>query len=404
MFSLDNFYHTLYINFFNDTIARDVSFYPFGSTDIDTMSLGIYYNLYHAYKPFERINVPIVVFYDQEPIQESIIDKFRIVSGVGTKHDIWCDSIKRLRILANSEKSPAKDNACDYWLMEDWYYFFHGFAALDWYRDFQYAPKFDNSFSKVFICLNRLCTKDRSYRLTLVSKILSKNIQDKGLLSLALEDLGTGTWQEELKNPYTKLSTESKQLVEKYIGKLPGSLVVDKSTPPGHSSAESSPEVFNLYKTALWHVVTETVFYHDKLHLTEKIFKPIVSRRPFILVAAPGNLNYLKSYGFKTFDKWIDESYDLEKDHDKRLELIVNELEKLSLLPYNALVQMHAEMDEILDYNFNHFYGEFKNIIVDEMVNNLEAIFARWNNGRFDDREYDISNINFQEIKKRLKS
>ena len=112
----------------------------------------------------------------------------------------------------------------------------------------------------------------------------------------------------------------------------------------------------------------------------------------------------MKSYGFKTFDKWIDESYDLEKDHDKRLEMIVNELEKLSQLPYNNLLEMHREMDEILDYNFNHFFGEFKNIIVDEMVNNLEAIFARWNNGRFDNREYDVSKINFAEIKQRLKS
>mgnify|MGYP003342655425 CR=1 FL=1 len=38
---------------------------------------------------------------------------------------------------------------------------------------------------------------------------------------------------------------------------------------------------------ALWNIVTETVFYYDKLHLTEKIFKPIVHRRPFLLVAAP---------------------------------------------------------------------------------------------------------------------
>ena len=37
------------------------------------------------------------------------------------------------------------------------------------------------------------------------------------------------------------------------------------------------------------------------MHLTEKIFKPIVNKQPFMLLAAPDNLAYLKSYGFKTY-------------------------------------------------------------------------------------------------------
>ena len=45
----------------------------------------------------------------------------------------------------------------------------------------------------------------------------------------------------------------------------------------------------------LFHIVTETIFYDNKLHFTEKVFKPIVARRPFFLVGAPGNLAYLKS-------------------------------------------------------------------------------------------------------------
>lgn len=404
MFSLDNFYHTLYVNFFNNTTVKDVSFYPFGSTNVDTIHLGLYQNFYHLNKPFERITIPMVLFYDQEPIQENVIDKLRIDYGLAVKTDNFSDSNKRMRILANSEKSKAKDNACNYWGMEDWYYFFHGFAALDWYRDFQYIPKFDNSFNKVFICLNRLCTKDRSYRLTLVARLIEKNLLDKGKISLTLENIGTGTWKEEIQDPTSKLSETSKNLIVQQLSKLSGSLILDKILPPGYSSADSGADIFNLSKSVLWHVVTETVFYHDKKHLTEKIFRPIVTRRPFILVAAPGNLAYLKSYGFMTFDKWIDESYDLEQDHDRRLSMIVNEIEKLSKLPYNELVIMHKEMEEILDYNFNHFYGNFKSIIVDEMVDNLERIFARWNCNRVDGREYDISKINFSAIKQRLKN
>jgi hypothetical protein len=75
--------------------------------------------------------------------------------------------------------------------------------------------------------------------------------------------------------------------------------------------------------SSLWNIVTETVFYDNKLHLTEKIFKPIVLKRPFVLVGAPGNLQYLKEYGFQTFDKWINEDYDNEIDPDIRIKKIV---------------------------------------------------------------------------------
>jgi len=116
--------------------------------------------------------------------------------------------------------------------------------------------------------------------------------------------------------------------------------------------------------------------------LTEKIFKPIVARRPFILVAAPGNLAYLKSYGFRTFDRWIDESYDFEPDPDLRIKLVTKELKKLCLLTFEQLQEMHQEMQEILDYNFNHFYNGFKELVVSELVDNFESACLQINNGR----------------------
>lgn len=403
MFSLDNIYHTLYMNFFNETTVKDVSFYPFGSSDIADSNIASLFNLYHYNTVYQSSYIPMLFFYDQEPLQEKVINDLRIEYGISGFNWSGTESVKRMKILANSEKSLLKNEMCKYWLMEDWYYFFHGFAALDWYRDLQYYPKFDNNFSKVFICLNRLCTKDRSYRLTLISKISEKKLLDKGIISLCLEDIGSGTWQEELNDPYTKLSDKSQQLIRQEIGKINSSLIADQHKPPGWSSADFGHNVVKLHTSALWNVVTETVFYHDKLHLTEKIFKPIVTKRPFLLVAAPGNLKYLKEYGFKTFDKWIDESYDEEKDHDKRLDMVTHELAKLCKLTNNDLKIMHSEMQNILDHNFNHFFSDFKDMIVDEMVDNLHAIFARWNCNRLDGREYDISKINFSEIKQRLK-
>lgn len=388
MFSLDNFYYIVYVNLLAPVNMSAHYFYPFGSTS-----------------PHDLINsdswIPNVftgrshfcLYYDQEPL-----------FGIDLPLDHRYYKTKTATILANSEHSEFKQQICKENNLLDWYYFFHGFAALTWYRDYKYLAQVENKFTKVFICLNRLTTKDRSYRLLLVSEMMERGLLKHGHVSLCLNDPSQGTWQEELDYEHTKLSSDAKILIERNLSKLTRSLVVDKENPQGNLSAHAGPNELKLNQSALWHVVPETVFYYKKLHLTEKIFKPIVSRRPFILVGAPGNLAYLKSYGFKTFDRWIDESYDLEEDNDKRISMINTQLEKLCSLTSDELNAMHSEMKEVLEYNFNHFYGEFKTVVVDEMLENFKGVARRWNNGRLGDKLINLDNIDFAQVKKTLTS
>ena len=124
--------------------------------------------------------------------------------------------------------------------------------------------------------------------------------------------------------------------------------------------------------------------------MTEKIFKPIVSRRPFVLVAAPGNLAYLRSYGFRTFEPWIDESYDQETNHNQRLQMIAQQIERVAHLGIEQRSQMHQDMQEVLQHNYNHFFGEFQQIITKELVSNFERCVRVHNNGRVDGRVVNI--------------
>jgi hypothetical protein len=141
---------------------------------------------------------------------------------------------------------------------------------------------------------------------------------------------------------------------------------------------------------AFWHVVTETVFYYDKLHLTEKIFKPIVSKQPFMLLAAPGNLAYLKSYGFKTFDSVIDESYDTIQDNDARIDAVTKQLAWYCNLSDREKNNIMCAVKPIVLHNFHHFYGEFRHIITRELLNNTKTLFK--------DLGYDDSHINYTNI------
>lgn len=392
MFSVENFYYTLHENLIKPVKGISQYFYPFGSTDtVNNLLLSsTNFDTKHFYLPGRCHKF---IYYDQEPILDTNPNLWML---------LWETDIKFNNVLVHSEKSDDVTKLCKEYQFAEWYYFFHGFAALSWYDDYKYVSHVDTKFDKVFINLNRLTTGDRSYRLYMVSQMIQRDLMAHGHVSLNITDPNQPTWKEEIFRQDSKLSKPARKVIYETLKDVTESYVVDETHPEGHASAHAGPEELRLNQSALWHVVSETVFYYDKLHLTEKIFKPIVSHRPFILVGAKGNLAYLKSYGFKTFDKWIDESYDTEPDNDKRMDMVLDQIEKLCKLTPSELDAMYEDMHEVLEYNFEHFYGKFKEIIVDEMLTNFKNMAIQWNNGRIDGRTIDLRHIDFDKVKTRF--
>ena len=89
--------------------------------------------------------------------------------------------------------------------------------------------------------------------------------------------------------------------------------------------------------------------------ITEKVFKPIGHKHPFIFVGMPNSLEVLKSWGYKTFDGLIDESYDKETDNSERLLKIVNETERLCKLTGEDLINFKTQCQSIVEHNFHLF-------------------------------------------------
>jgi hypothetical protein len=385
MFSLDRFYHILHDNLISQFMnGKSFYFYPFGSVDKFRMissqenSELQMRDIEATFTGRDQRSFVHCYYHDQEPIytaQLPCLDEMLLNRHVH-------NAPRKIQVFANSEISDIKRQVIKNYgngTLYDWYYFFHGFAALDWYRDFQYIkPRHYNRTNKVFICLNHLISKYRSYRLHLVSNLMSQDLVKYGNVSLQLED-NIGNWQQAIADSYSPLHTKAKIKIFQTLRYVDKPLIFDREDFSGNLSADVD---FDVLTSAMWHVVTETVYFQEKLHLTEKTFKPIVAHRPFILVAAAGNLAYLKRYGFKTFDRWIDESYDQETDNYRRIEKITREIERLCAMSQPELDAMYKEMLPTLEYNFNHFYGDFKKIIVDELVDNFEGVLMQYNNGR----------------------
>ena len=109
---------------------------------------------------------------------------------------------------------------------------------------------------------------------------------------------------------------------------------------------------------SIWEDNSEGNLFHwlenNCSRFVEKIMIPILFKKPFLNLGPLNGLQILKSYGFKTFDTIIDESYDIEVDLDKRMDMVLDELERLSKIDLN-------ELTPILDYNYNLLLDMNKN-------------------------------------------
>jgi hypothetical protein len=110
----------------------------------------------------------------------------------------------------------------------------------------------------------------------------------------------------------------------------------------------------NLYKNSWLSIVTESSFfkYENSIFISEKTFKPIACMQPFIIVGSRGTLKYLRKLGYKTFDPFIDESYD-DLDDQHRLPAIMEALKKVQAI--EDKVSWYNSMREIVEHNHKLF-------------------------------------------------
>ena len=98
-------------------------------------------------------------------------------------------------------------------------------------------------------------------------------------------------------------------------------------------------------------LVAESETYYNGYYMSEKISKPLIAEKPFLIFAAPGYLQALHSVGFKTFGDWWSEEYDTIEDPDKRIQAMVESLESFNNLPTETKINYIKEMKTVTKHN-----------------------------------------------------
>jgi len=351
-------------------------FHPFGSTSIcDLKSLPVIYNQ----------RKKLFLFWDQEPlyldIHKKTIDSIANIF-INVTTDVHCppklnitlpfDNIKPIpgkfssipkthteSIIITSEKNSKNvDTICNKYGLSSTYYFFHGWAALDWFRGYNRTfliPEYkDRNITNTFISPNRIVSGKRNHRTELLKLLVKNKAINNNKISFPL------------------ICPYSNQKVTIPNVELP--LVFENEEANNIPNESYKISLWNQSKNSLLYVITETVYNEETLHLTEKTFKPIVMQMPFILVGTKHSLEYLRSYGFKTFGEFWNEDYD-NQSNNERLVSIAKLLKELDNLSFKEKQQLQKYTTPIVEHNFNWFYSNnFEKLLWKE----LTSIIKQW--------------------------
>ena len=348
-------------------------FFPHGSKKIEDLQRLRTMSSYW----FDLMLRPEVYCNDQEPLNHEFYqdrghNTFDILNGMTQQHGIKLKNynfrgcfpnIYDSALLIHSERRSQnvelyrKDNFIPV------YYWSHAVIARDWFRYGEHVKQ-NKSVKKKFLIYNRAWSGTREYRLKFADHLvrLALPLHCQMRCNPIDSELNIHYNLHHFKNP----AWRPNNVIEQYFP------ITDAT------SSYSADFDLNDYESTDIEVVLETLFEDHRLHLTEKILRPIALGQPFILAATHGSLEYLRRYGFKTFGHVWDERYDLETNPEYRLIAITDLMRKIANWNSTTRKQKIAQAREIAEYNRQHFFSEkFMNLILEELCTNLSEAFIK---------------------------
>lgn len=360
-------------------------FFPHGSRKLeDLIELG--WRNWKKQDWFTQMTSSYMIFHDQELLMYHLysVEDFKHISDSRLKHHS-SEELKtiianmHLRscllapigvydqvLLCHSEKNSQDLELYQHNGFVGVYYWSHALIARDWFRFAELDPALKPNFDNIvydFLIYNRAWEGRREYRLTFAEMLANKNLIPSCKMSFSEIDSGLHYTQHIFANP--DLAISRNDLHELY--------------PPNLSNASASADYHSQdYSSCAIEVVMETIFDDSRHHLTEKILRPIACGQPFLLVATQESLQYLKQYGFETFDGLINETYDTISDPRQRLEAIVQELERISCMTTDEKKSLWAQLYAISQRNQKLFFSDaWQASIVKEFKDNFDSAVAQ---------------------------
>jgi hypothetical protein len=215
---------------------------------------------------------------------------------------------------------------------------------------------------KKFLCYNR---NPRPHRVALLAQLLKRDLVKHGYLSFNADAHSVKGSFNQVKRIFPNLINDTTLNIRPMLNDLPINLSLVENHP---SMFYPSDTDIMMYKSSLFSIVTETLFENNTNYqneddsevahcypipmFSEKTWKTIRGKHPFILATVPHSLRAFRELGYRTFHPYIDETYDTIENEEERLLAIVNEVDRLCNMSDNDTREWLYKVHEITDHNF----------------------------------------------------
>jgi hypothetical protein len=198
---------------------------------------------------------------------------------------------------------------------------------------------------------NALQKRPRPHRMWLFTRLFENNLLDDGINSMNDFDIRKSWYEGKTISPESYYSFKSFLPIFPYPDKTENEITQFSNVDSGKYQFMFNEDiVFDTWVS----VISEASFgdSEETCFISEKSFKPILIRHPFIIFGNKHSLQKLKDMGYKTFHPMINESYDNHSTWE-RLELIVNEINRIKSMSPTERLHWFESMTDILNHNYD---------------------------------------------------
>jgi hypothetical protein len=230
---------------------------------------------------------------------------------------------------------------------------------------------------KKFLCFNKV---EREQRIRLLERMLEKKYVELGYYSF--ESSESNKIDSLIDNLRPDLFPNIK--ANKHLFPLRLNITEQRSNP-----VNIIPEDLDYFRNSYFSIVNETLFYgvnssstvslfhqpnaeYSSVFFSEKTFKCLAVKHPFIIFGRPGLIKGLHQLGFKTFSPFFSEIYDDIIDDDERFNAICSEIDRLINLGDGEWLNILKNIEPILEHNYKLFFDK----VVHGTTNNVLSLFS----------------------------
>jgi hypothetical protein len=120
----------------------------------------------------------------------------------------------------------------------------------------------------------------------------------------------------------------------------------------GNTTTGHTDQLAHFYPCFLIDIVAETWTQGNCFFPTEKTIRPVLLKKPMIVMGPKNYLEYLRQMGFRTFADFWDEDYDGYEGRDRYLK-ILKLIDNLATKSNQELETIYWDMQYTLDHNYN---------------------------------------------------